>query len=55
MIELTNEINSNSLMYYFKGFTSMKKFDNFEIGIRLFEKLKSDEMEPEQAKKLQRT
>ena len=40
-------------MYYFKGNTARKRFDNFNNGIKLFEKIKSGEMKLEEAKKLQ--
>ena len=31
--ELTHEINQNDLIYYFKGNTARKKFDDFNNGI----------------------
>ena len=37
--ELTNEINQNDLIYYFKGNTARKRFDDFNNGIKLFEKI----------------
>ena len=42
--ELTNEINQNDLIYYFKSHASRKRFDNFNNGIELFKKIKSGEM-----------
>ena len=51
--ELTNEINQNDLIYYFKGNTARKRFDDFNNGIKLFEKIESGEMKLEEAKKLQ--
>ena len=49
--ELTNEINQNDLMYYFKSNTSRKRFDDFNNGIELFKKIKSHEMKLEEVKK----
>ena len=40
-------------MIYFKGHTACKKFDNFENEKKLFDKIKSDEMKLEEAKKMQ--
>ena len=51
--ELTNEINRNDLIYYFKGNTDRKRFDDLNNGIKLFEKTKSGEMNLENANKLQ--
>ena len=42
--ELTNEINQNDLIYYFKSHASRKRFGNFNNGIELFKKIKSGEM-----------
>ena len=42
--ELTNEINQNDLIYYFKSHASRKRFDDFNNGIELFKKIKSGEM-----------
>ena len=39
--ELTNEINQNDLMYYFKGNTFRKRTDDFNSGIELFKNIKS--------------
>ena len=49
--ELTNEINQNDLMYYFKSNTSRQRFDDFNNGIELFKKIKSREMKLEEVKK----
>ena len=51
--ELTNEINQNSLTYYFKGNTARKRFDDFFNGIELFKKIKPGEMKLGEAKKVQ--
>ena len=51
--ESPNEINQNNLTYYFEGNTARKRFDDFNNGIKLFEKLKSSEMKLEEAKKFQ--
>ena len=48
--ELTNEINPNGLIYYFKGNTVLKIFDDFNNGIKLFEKRKCGEMRLEETK-----
>ena len=50
--ELTNEINHNDLIYYFKGDTASKIFDSFNNGIELFRKMLSAEIKLEEAKKL---
>ena len=34
--ELTNEINQNDLIYYFKGNTFRKRCDDFNNGIEIF-------------------
>ena len=34
--ELTNEINQNNFIYYFKGNTFRKRFNDFNNGIELF-------------------
>ena len=36
--ELTNEINQNDLIYYFKGNTVIKIFDDFNNGINFLKK-----------------
>ena len=51
--ELTDEINDNDLIYYFKNNTAPKDFNDFENGIELFRKIKSGEMKLEDAKELQ--
>ena len=38
--ELTDEIKQNNLIYYFKGNTFRKRFDDFNNGIELFKKNK---------------
>ena len=40
-------------MYYFKGNISRKRFDDFNNGIKLFEKIRSGKMKLEEPKKLQ--
>ena len=40
------------MIYYFKDNTARKRFDGFNNGIELFGKIKSFEMNPEEAKKL---
>ena len=35
IIRLTDEINSNDLIYHFKGATARKRFDDFNNGIKL--------------------
>ena len=51
--ELTDEINQNDLIYYFKSNTSRKRFDDFNNCMELFKKLKSGKMKLEEAKKQQ--
>ena len=41
----------DNLIYYFKVDISRKRFDEFENGIQLFEKIKSSDMKLEEAKK----
>ena len=53
MIELTDEINENDLVYYFKGNSTRKRFYDFNNGIKLFEKIRSGEMRLEETEKLQ--
>ena len=45
-------MNQNVLLYYFKGNTARKRFDDFSNGIKLFEKTKSGETKLEEAKKM---
>ena len=47
-----NEINQNDLIYYFKGNTDRKRFDDFNNSIELLKK-NSGEIKLEEAKKLQ--
>ena len=51
--ELTNENNHDDLIFYFKGNTTIKRFNNFNNGMELFRKIKSCKMKLEEAKKLQ--
>ena len=51
IIELTEEINLDDLIYYFRKESSRKRFDEFENGINLFEKIKSGDEKLEEAKK----
>ena len=51
--ELTNEKNQNELMYYLRGNTARKRFDDFSNPIELLKKVKSGEMKLEGSKKLQ--
>ena len=51
--ELTDEINSNDLIFYFKVNTAGKRFNDFNNSIELLEKDQSGEMKLEEAKKLQ--
>ena len=53
IIELTNEINGNHLVNYFKGDSSRKRFDGFNNGTKCFGKMISGEMKLQEAKKLQ--
>ena len=39
IIELTDETNFDDLIYYFKGDTARKIFDDFKNGMKLLEKL----------------
>ena len=51
IIELTDEINLDDLIYYFRKESSRKRFDEFENGINLFEKIKYGDEKLEEAKK----
>lgn len=51
IIELTDEINLDDSIYYFRKESSRKRFDEFENGINLFEKAKSGDEKLEEAKK----
>ena len=46
--ELTDKINQTDLIYYFKGNTTRKRFDDFNNGIELFRKIQSGEMKLEE-------
>ena len=48
--ELNDEINQHDLIYYFKGNTARKRFDDFNNGMELFKKIKSGEIKLEKAK-----
>ena len=39
IIELTDETNQNDLIYCFNGSSARKRFDDFNNGIKLFEKI----------------
>ena len=49
--KLPNEINQNDLIYYFKGNSDRKRFNDFNKGIKLLEKIRSVEMKIEEDKK----
>lgn len=51
IIELTDEINLDDLIYCFRKESSRKRFDEFENGINLFEKIKSGDEKLEEVKK----
>ena len=53
MRELTDEIDQNYLIYYFKDDTRKKRFYYFNNGIEHFQKIKSGEMKLEEKKKQQ--
>ena len=53
IIQLNNAAIFDDLIYYFRGDTARKRFDDFKDAINLFEKIKSDEMNIENAKNLQ--
>ena len=44
IIELTDEINQNDLIYCFKGNSTRKRFDDFNYGKNFFKKIRSGEM-----------
>ena len=50
MKELNDEINHDDSIYFFKGNTARKRFDDFSDVIELFRKIQSCEMKLEQAK-----
>ena len=41
ILESTNGIKSDDLIYYFNGSTTRKIFDDFDNAIKLFQKIKS--------------
>ena len=53
IIELTNEINPNDLIYYFKNNNVRKRLDYLNNGIKPFQKIRSGETKLEEAKRLQ--
>ena len=44
IVELTNGIKPDDLIYYFNGSTTKKIFDDFDNAIKLFKKIKSGDM-----------
>ena len=48
--EVTYEIHYDDLIYYFKGYTARKSFDNFNDGLEFFTKMQSIEMRLEEKK-----
>ena len=48
--ELTNEANLDGLIYYLKGNTARKIFDDFDNRIKHFGKIKSDDAKLQKAK-----
>ena len=53
MKELIYKTDYDNLIYYFKGDTAKKIFNDFENGIKRFRKIQSGEMKLEDAKELQ--
>ena len=53
IIESFDEIKEHDLVYYFKGNIDRKIFDDFNNGVKLFEKIRSGEMKLGKAMKLQ--
>ena len=51
--ELIHKTDHDNLIYYFKGDTAKKMFNDFDNGKKLFRKIQSGEMKPEDAKELQ--
>ena len=47
-------INPNDLIYYFKGNTAIKRFDDFDNGIKFFNKIKSGDIKLEELKRLKK-
>ena len=54
IIKLTNEISQNDFIYYLKGSSTRKRFDDCNNGTKPFGKIRSGEMKLESAKKLQK-
>ena len=52
IIELFDEKSPHNWKYYFKGNTATKGSDDFDDGIKTFNKIKSGEMKLEEAKNL---
>ena len=50
---LTDEIDHDNLIYYFKNNIARKSFNDFDNGIELFIKIQSGEMKLEDAKEPQ--
>ena len=51
--ELTDEIDYNDLIYYFKNNNNNRNFNDFDNGIELFKNMQSGEMKLEDPKKQQ--
>ena len=51
--ELSSETNDDDLKYYFKRYTTRKRFDDFNNAIELFRNIQSGEMKLEEAKTMQ--
>ena len=43
--------NFNGLLYYFEGDSEKERFDEFQNGIKLFDKIKSSDMKLEKENK----
>ena len=43
--------NFNGLLYYFEGGSGKERFDEFQNGIKLFDKIKSSDMKLEKENK----
>ena len=43
--------NFNGLLYYFEGDSGKERFDEFQNGIKLFDKIKSSDMKLEKENK----
>lgn len=44
ILELSNGIKPDDLIYYFSGSTTRKIFDDFDNAIKLFQKIKSGDL-----------